>query len=132
MAFKGRNETEGISHYLMSLGGHRQLTREDEYELSGRAPRLARAYVAPTAIVAGDVEIADDASVFFGCAVIAGDGRIVIGSRTNVQDNSILATDRARGDLTLAASPPARGSIPAPSCPPAGSGPDVRHARSAN
>src|SRR5690348_10262214 len=42
------------------------------YELSGRAPRLARAYVAPTAIVAGDVEIADDASVFFGCAVVAG------------------------------------------------------------
>jgi len=71
------------------------------YELSGRAPRLARAYVAPTAIVAGDVEIADDASVFFGCAVVAGDGRIVIGPRTNVQDNSILATDRARGDLTL-------------------------------
>ena len=71
------------------------------HALHGRSPRLARAYVAPTAIVAGDVEIADDASVFFGCAVIAGDGRIVIGPRTNVQDNSILATDRARGDLVL-------------------------------
>jgi RNA polymerase primary sigma factor len=37
MAFKARNEAEGISHYLKSLGGHRQLTREDEYELSARA-----------------------------------------------------------------------------------------------
>jgi gamma-carbonic anhydrase len=71
--------------------------------LHGRAPRLGRAYVATTAIVAGDVEIADDASVFFGCAVCAGDARIVIGPRTNVQDNCILATDRARGDLVLGA-----------------------------
>jgi carbonic anhydrase/acetyltransferase-like protein (isoleucine patch superfamily) len=71
--------------------------------LHGRAPRIARAYVAATAIVAGDVRIADDASVFFGCAVCAGDGRIVIGARTNVQDNCILATDRARGDLLLGA-----------------------------
>jgi carbonic anhydrase/acetyltransferase-like protein (isoleucine patch superfamily) len=69
--------------------------------LDGRSPRLARAYVAPTAIVAGDVAIAEEASIFFGCAVFAGDGRIVIGERTNVQDNSILATDRARGDLVL-------------------------------
>src|SRR5438105_4829788 len=37
MAFKARNEGEGISHYLRTLGGHRQLTREDEYELSARA-----------------------------------------------------------------------------------------------
>lgn len=71
------------------------------HALHGRAPRVARAYVAPTAIVAGDVDIAEDASVFFGCAVYAGDGRIVIGPRSNVQDNSILATDRRRGDLVL-------------------------------
>jgi carbonic anhydrase/acetyltransferase-like protein (isoleucine patch superfamily) len=69
----------------------------------GRSPRVARAYVAPTAIVAGDVEIGDDASIFFGCAVYAGDGRIVIGARTNVQDNCILATDRMRGELVLGA-----------------------------
>src|SRR5205814_8532265 len=36
-ALKGRHESEGISQYLRALGGHRQLTREDEYELSGRA-----------------------------------------------------------------------------------------------
>ena len=41
------------------------------------ARRSANAYVAPTALVAGDVELADDASVYFGCAVVAGDGRIV-------------------------------------------------------
>jgi carbonic anhydrase/acetyltransferase-like protein (isoleucine patch superfamily) len=70
-------------------------------ELHGRTPRVTNAFVAPTAIVAGDVRIDDDASVFFGCAVCAGDGRIVIGPRTNVQDNCILATDRSRGELVL-------------------------------
>ena len=70
-------------------------------ELHGRSPRMTNAFVAPTAIVAGDVVIEDDASVFFGCAVCAGDGRIVIGARTNVQDNCILATDRSRGELVL-------------------------------
>lgn len=71
------------------------------HAVDGRSPRFTRAYVAPTAIVAGDVTLGDDASIFFGCAVCAGDGRIVIGARTNVQDNSVLATNRRRGDLVL-------------------------------
>jgi len=71
------------------------------HAVDGRMPQVARAYVAPTAIVAGDVTLGEDASIFFGCAVCAGDGRIVIGARTNVQDNSILATTRVRGDLVL-------------------------------
>lgn len=32
-----RGSTDGLSHYMRSMGGHRQLTREDEYELSRRA-----------------------------------------------------------------------------------------------
>lgn len=69
----------------------------------GRLPRIGRAFVAPTAVVLGDVEIADDSGVFFGCVVSAGDGRINIGPGTNIQDNSLLVTDRARGDLLLGA-----------------------------
>jgi carbonic anhydrase/acetyltransferase-like protein (isoleucine patch superfamily) len=73
------------------------------FALGGRAPRITNAYVAPTAIVAGDVEIAGEASVFFGCAVCAGGARIVIGERSNVQDNSVLETDIDRGDLVIGA-----------------------------
>jgi carbonic anhydrase/acetyltransferase-like protein (isoleucine patch superfamily) len=69
--------------------------------LHGHSPRIVNAFVAPTAIVAGDVTMHDESSAFFGCAVCAGDGRIVIGARTNVQDNCILATDAARGPLIL-------------------------------
>ncbi len=68
-----------------------------------RLHRAAAAYVAPTALVTGDVSVADDASVYFGCALVAGDGRIAIGPRTNVQDNSLLVTDATRGPLVLGA-----------------------------
>jgi carbonic anhydrase/acetyltransferase-like protein (isoleucine patch superfamily) len=65
--------------------------------------RSAKSYVAPNALVAGEVDIADDASVYFACAIVAGDGRISIGPRTNVQDNSLLVTNAARGPLILGA-----------------------------
>ena len=67
------------------------------------ASRFAGAFVAPTALVAGAVTLAADSGVFFGSAVNAGDGRIVIGPRTNIQDNCIVTTDRRRGDLVLGA-----------------------------
>ena len=65
--------------------------------------RSPKSYVAPNALVAGEVHIADDASVYFACAVVAGDGKISIGPRTNVQDSSLLVTNAARGPLTLGA-----------------------------
>ena len=67
------------------------------------AVQSVNAYVAPNALVAGAVDIADDASVYFGCAIVAGNGRISIGPRTNVQDNSLLVTDATRGPLILGA-----------------------------
>ena len=70
---------------------------------AGHSPRITHAFVAPTSAVVGMVEVGDSASVFFGCVVAAGGARVVIGPRTNVQDNSILVTDRARGDLVIGA-----------------------------
>jgi carbonic anhydrase/acetyltransferase-like protein (isoleucine patch superfamily) len=54
-------------------------------------PRLHESvWVAPGAVVVGDVEIGPDSSVFYG-AVLRGDiERIRIGARTNVQDQAIL------------------------------------------
>src|SRR5690606_15061158 len=50
-------------------------------------------YIAPSAIVLGDVTIAADASVWFG-AVIRGDTeRIAIGQATNVQDLCVVHAD---------------------------------------
>jgi len=57
----------------------------------GRTPRIAPdAFIAPTAVLIGDVEIGAGASVWYG-AVLRGDhGRIVIGRGSNVQDNATL------------------------------------------
>ena len=62
-----------------------------EFELGGRRPRVhADAYVAPTAVLVGDVELGAGASVWFG-AVLRGDASsISIGAGTNVQDNVVI------------------------------------------
>ncbi|MXX54823.1 MAG: gamma carbonic anhydrase family protein, partial [Gemmatimonadetes bacterium] len=61
----------------------------------GRRPRIAgSAFLAPTAVVIGDVEIGADASVWFG-AVLRGDPPehgIRVGARANVQDNAVIHT----------------------------------------
>jgi carbonic anhydrase/acetyltransferase-like protein (isoleucine patch superfamily) len=64
------------------------------YELDGAVPRIAdSAWVADSAQVMGDVELADDASVWFG-TVIRGDTETIrIGRRTNIQDLSVLHAD---------------------------------------
>ncbi len=64
------------------------------YELDGIAPQIAdSAWVADSAQVMGKVELAEDASIWFG-AVVRGDTETIrIGRRTNVQDASVLHAD---------------------------------------
>ncbi|MGH9184343.1 MAG: gamma carbonic anhydrase family protein, partial [Acidimicrobiales bacterium] len=62
------------------------------YALGDIEPRIQpTAYVHPDAVVIGDVELAEEASVWPG-AVLRGDelGGIRIGARTSVQDGSVL------------------------------------------
>src|SRR3954468_17038092 len=60
----------------------------------GKAPRLdPAAFVAPGAVLIGDVEIGAEASIWYNC-VLRGDGnRIRIGARSNVQDGSVIHVD---------------------------------------
>lgn len=60
-------------------------------------PRIAPdAYVAPTAVIIGNVEIEARASIWFGC-VLRGDGaRIRIGARTNIQDGTVIHVNEER------------------------------------
>jgi carbonic anhydrase/acetyltransferase-like protein (isoleucine patch superfamily) len=64
------------------------------YAYRGKRPRIAaNAFVAPTAVLIGDVTVHSGASVWFG-SVLRGDmDRIEIGERSNVQDNSTIHTD---------------------------------------
>lgn len=53
----------------------------------GKTPRIASsAFIAENATLIGDVEIGEEASVWFGCVLRADIGKIRIGARSNVQD----------------------------------------------
>ncbi|MGH7902942.1 MAG: gamma carbonic anhydrase family protein [Candidatus Dormibacteraceae bacterium] len=62
-----------------------------ELEFNGKRPRVHEdAFVAPTAVLIGDVRIGARASVWFG-AVLRGDQSwIEIGAGSNVQDNAVI------------------------------------------
>lgn len=70
---------------------HPPATRGPLLPFEGQFPRIhPEAWIAPTAIVVGDVEIGAETSIWYHC-VLRGDTNIMrIGARTNVQDGSIL------------------------------------------
>jgi gamma-carbonic anhydrase len=61
-------------------------------EHQGRRPRVAEsAYVAPNAVVAGDVVVGEDCRVLFGAVLTAGgDGSIELGERCIVMENALV------------------------------------------
>jgi carbonic anhydrase/acetyltransferase-like protein (isoleucine patch superfamily) len=64
---------------------------------NGKSPRIhPSAFLAPTAVIVGDVEIGAEASIWFG-AVLRGDDPdhpIIVGPRTSVQDNCVVHVGR--------------------------------------
>ncbi|MCJ8143039.1 gamma carbonic anhydrase family protein [Ancylobacter gelatini] len=66
------------------------------YALDGIAPdlpALGRWWLAPDASVIGNVQISDEASVWFGSVIRGDNERILIGERVNIQELCCLHTD---------------------------------------
>ena len=64
------------------------------YELDGVVPEIAdSAWVADSAQVMGQVELGEDASIWFGTVVRGDTDRITIGAGSNIQDASVLHAD---------------------------------------
>lgn len=62
-----------------------------ELEFGGVRPRVhPSAFVALNALLIGDVEIQEGASIWFGVVIRGDHSPIRIGSRTNVQDNAVI------------------------------------------
>jgi len=61
------------------------------YALGDLVPRIAPdAFIAPNAVIIGDVEIGAGSSVWFGC-VLRGDTNFIrVGARCNIQDGTIV------------------------------------------
>ena len=65
-------------------------------------PKLADSvFVAPNAVVAGEVEIGEDSSVWFGTTIRGDVCWIKIGSRTNIQDNSVVHVTHDTGPTQI-------------------------------
>ena len=66
-----------------------------EYAPDGVFPKISKkAFVASGAAVIGNVEIGEDSGVWFGCVVRGDVNYIRIGSRTNIQDGTIIHVTR--------------------------------------
>ncbi len=77
----------------MSGGVHSPLLRR----FGSSVPRIHRdAWIAPGAVVVGDVEIGADSSLWYGVVVRGDVHQIRIGARTNIQDNSVIHVTQGR------------------------------------
>ena len=60
----------------------------------GKTPRdLGAAFVAGTAVVAGDVTLEAGSTVWYGAVLRGDEGSILVGENCNVQDNAVLHCD---------------------------------------
>lgn len=64
------------------------------YELDGVSPQVsASAWVADSAQVMGNVNLADDANIWFGVVIRGDTETITVGKGSNIQDMSVLHAD---------------------------------------
>ncbi|MGC1381179.1 MAG: gamma carbonic anhydrase family protein [Candidatus Baltobacteraceae bacterium] len=67
-------------------------------EYRGKRPKIApSAFVAPTAVLIGDVEVGPESSIWFGTVLRGDNGPIRVGARTSVQDNAVVHVSERGG-----------------------------------
>lgn len=66
------------------------------YALDGIAPQIDPdvGWIAPTAVLVGDIVVGAEAGIWFGVVARGDIETITIGARTNIQENTVLHTDR--------------------------------------
>ncbi len=64
------------------------------FAIGDKKPKIHdSAFIAPGAVIAGDVEIHENASVWYGCVLRGDENKIVVGKGSNVQDGTIVHVD---------------------------------------
>ncbi|MDQ2681279.1 MAG: gamma carbonic anhydrase family protein [Candidatus Eremiobacteraeota bacterium] len=57
----------------------------------GKTPKVdPSAFIAPTAVLIGDVEVGAESSIWFGTVLRGDNGPIRIGARSSIQDNAVV------------------------------------------
>jgi carbonic anhydrase/acetyltransferase-like protein (isoleucine patch superfamily) len=64
------------------------------YTLGDLRPKIdPTAWIAPTAVLIGDVRIGPNASIWFNCVLRGDTNPIIVGARSNIQDGTIIHVD---------------------------------------
>jgi carbonic anhydrase/acetyltransferase-like protein (isoleucine patch superfamily) len=67
------------------------------YTLNGLSPDIhPDAWVAPTAVLIGDVRVGAGANIWFNCVLRADTNPIIVGARSNIQDGTIIHVDHGQ------------------------------------
>src|SRR5690242_7566805 len=74
--------------------GRRTVAEHMIGSLAGAVPRIhPQAWVAPGAVVVGNVNIGRSANIWYGCVLRADEDEIVVGAECNIQDLCCLHVD---------------------------------------
>ena len=74
------------------------------YALNGVAPSVdPTAWIAPTAVLIGDVRVGPGANIWFNCVLRADTNPIIIGARSNIQDGTVIHVDHAENFTDIGA-----------------------------
>lgn len=72
------------------------------YQLSKKTPQIAAsAWIAPQAVVVGDVTIGERSSIWYGCVLRGDVHSIRIGADTNIQDGCVIHVTAGKHATTL-------------------------------
>ncbi|MEM7183606.1 MAG: gamma carbonic anhydrase family protein [Spirochaetota bacterium] len=72
------------------------------YTFNGSQPKIHdSAFIAPNAVVLGDVEIGENSSIWFGCAIRGDVHAIRIGANCNIQDMTMVHVSRNKFSTTI-------------------------------
>ena len=64
------------------------------YAFEGKAPQIhPTAWVAPTAVLIGDVRLGPGANIWFNCVLRGDTNPIIVGARSNIQDGTVIHVD---------------------------------------
>jgi len=73
------------------------------YALNGVAPSIhPTAWVAPTAVLIGDVRLGPNVNIWFNCVLRADTNPIIIGANTNIQDGTVIHVDHGENFTDIA------------------------------
>ena len=96
-------ESRGVASHLRPKENSAPEGKKMIVKHRGKTPRInASAYVAPNAVICGDVTIGAGCRILFGAQVIAEGGAIAIGAECIVMENAVLRSN-TRHSLTIGA-----------------------------